>query len=97
MPAPLSSTAIRRTPPACKRTVICVAPASSALSSSSRTTAAGRSMTSPAAIWLINSSGKSAMAREEEGLLACMAEADMTPYPINEVPPFQAAQAKKPK
>ena len=34
-----------------------VAPASSALSSSSRTTAAGRSITSPAAIWLMSVSG----------------------------------------
>ena len=41
MPRPSSSTAIRRTPPASSRTVICVAPASSALSTSSRTTEAG--------------------------------------------------------
>ena len=38
MPTPLSSTAITRTPPAGRRTVTCVAPASSALSTSSRTT-----------------------------------------------------------
>ena len=45
-----SSTTIARTPPAARRTVTCVAPASSALSTSSRTTDAGRSTTSPAAI-----------------------------------------------
>src|ERR1700741_4446896 len=39
------------------------APASSALSTSSRTTEAGRSTTSPAAIWLISSSGSSRMTR----------------------------------
>ena len=63
MPQPLSSTEIRRTPPASSRTVIWVAPASSALSTSSRTTEAGRSTTSPAAIWLISSSGSSRMGR----------------------------------
>ena len=63
MPMPSSSTLIRRTPPACSRTVICRAPASSALSTSSRTTEAGRSTTSPAAIWLISSSGSSRMGR----------------------------------
>jgi hypothetical protein len=40
-----------------------VAPASSALSTSSRTTEAGRSTTSPAAIWLISSSGSSGWRR----------------------------------
>ena len=63
IPQPSSSTLIRRTPPASRRTVICDAPASSALSTSSRTTEAGRSTTSPAAIWLISSSGRSWMAR----------------------------------
>jgi hypothetical protein len=54
---------ISRTPPASSRTVTWVAPASSALSTSSRTTEAGRSTTSPAAIWLISSSGRSRMGR----------------------------------
>ena len=45
------------------RTVTWLAPASSALSSSSRTTEAGRSTTSPAAIWLISSSGSSRIGR----------------------------------
>jgi hypothetical protein len=67
MPAPSSSTAISRTPPAARRTVTWVAPASSALSTSSRTTAAGRSMTSPAAIWLISSSGSSRIGRLAAG------------------------------
>ena len=67
MPTPSSSTAINRTPPADRRTVICVAPASSALSTSSRTTEAGRSTTSPAAIWLISSSGSSRMGRRVGG------------------------------
>ena len=44
-----------------------VAPASSALSSSSRTTEAGRSTTSPAAIWLISSSGSSRIGRRRRG------------------------------
>ena len=38
-------------------------PASRALSNSSLTTEAGRSTTSPAAIWLISSSGNSAIGR----------------------------------
>ena len=67
MPAPSSSTAISRTPPASSRTVIWVAPASSALSTSSRTTEAGRSTTSPAAIWLISSSGSSRIGRRAAG------------------------------
>src|SRR5450830_1751807 len=68
MPAPSSSTAISRTPPASSRTVTCVAPASSSLSTSSRTTEAGRSTTSPAAIWLISSSGSSRMGRRGRGV-----------------------------
>jgi len=67
MPEPSSSTLIRRMPPACSRTVICRAPASSALSTSSRTTEAGRSTTSPAAIWLISSSGNSRIGRRAGG------------------------------
>ena len=67
MPQPSSSTAIRRTPPASRRTVICVAPESRALSTSSRTTEAGRSTTSPAAIWLMSSSGRSRMGRRGGG------------------------------
>ena len=67
MPQPSSSTTMPRTPPAARRTPIWVAPASSALSTSSRTTAAGRSTTSPAAIWLTSSSGSSAIARRGAG------------------------------
>jgi len=67
LPRPSSSTAIRRTPPAASRTVTCVAPASSALSTSSRTTDAGRSTTSPAAIWLTSSSGSSRIGRGGTG------------------------------
>ena len=43
------------------------APASMALSSSSRTTEAGRSTTSPAAIWLISSLGSSRIGRRMRG------------------------------
>jgi len=50
MPLPLSVMAMRLTPPSSRRTVTWVAPASSAFSSSSFTTAEGRSTTSPAAI-----------------------------------------------
>ena len=69
MPMPSSSTEIRRTPPASRRSVTWVAPASSALSTSSRTTEAGRSTTSPAAIWLMSSSGRSWM-RRRAGVLS---------------------------
>jgi hypothetical protein len=43
------------------------APASSALSISSRSTEAGRSTTSPAAIWLISSPGSSRIGRRVAG------------------------------
>lgn len=59
MPMPLSSMVIRRMPPAISLTVISVAPASNALSINSLTTEDGRSTTSPAAIWLMSSSGSS--------------------------------------
>ncbi len=49
---------MRRFPPASRSTSTEVAPASSAFSSSSLTTAAGRSTTSPAAIWLARWSGR---------------------------------------
>ena len=62
-PLPSSSTLISRTPPSTKRTTTLAAPASNALSTSSRTTDAGRSTTSPAAIWLISSSGSSRIRR----------------------------------
>jgi hypothetical protein len=57
MPRPLSVIAMRLTPPSSSRTVICVEPASSAFSSSSLTTADGRSTTSPAAICEMSWSG----------------------------------------
>ncbi|EWS52528.1 hypothetical protein X551_04685 [Methylibium sp. T29] len=63
MPAPSSSTRMARTPPAISLTTISRAPASRALSTSSRTTEAGRSTTSPAAIWLTSSSGSSRICR----------------------------------
>src|SRR4030042_1945249 len=50
MPLPLSVTLMRRTPPSCASTDICVAPASREFSTSSLTTEAGLSTTSPAAI-----------------------------------------------
>ena len=63
MPQPLSAMAMRFTPPASSRIVSCVAPASSAFSSNSLTTAEGRSITSPAAICEINWSGSWRMMR----------------------------------
>jgi hypothetical protein len=45
MPAPSSVTSMRSMPPASRATVMRVAPASSAFSTSSLTAAAGRSMT----------------------------------------------------
>ena len=53
MPAPSSTTRMSDRPPPAVAISTRVAPASSAFSTSSFTTLAGRSMTSPAAIWLI--------------------------------------------
>ncbi len=58
MPAPLSATRICLIPPSASVTPISVAPASRLFSSSSLRTDAGRSTTSPAAIWLMSVSGK---------------------------------------
>ncbi len=55
MPLPLSRMRIRRTPPSSRSISTRLAPASIAFSTSSLTTEAGRSTTSPAAIWLIRS------------------------------------------
>ncbi len=52
MPPPLSVTRISDRPPAAVTTSMSVAPASSAFSTSSFTTLAGRSITSPAAMRL---------------------------------------------
>ena len=57
MPSPSSSTRISRLPPASTVMATRVAPASTAFSTSSLTTEAGRSTTSPAAIWLARSAG----------------------------------------
>lgn len=73
MPVPSSSTVIARVPPPRSRTVTRPACASSALSTSSRTTEAGRSTTSPAAIWLISSPGSSRIGRRcALSSVACM-------------------------
>ena len=53
MPQPLSRTRMSLPPPSSMSMSICVAPASMAFSMISLTTEAGRSMTSPAAIWLM--------------------------------------------
>src|SRR5260370_37319296 len=57
MPLPSSRTRTSRRPPSSNSTSMRVAPASSAFSTSSFTTAAGRSITSPAAIWFASVSG----------------------------------------
>lgn len=57
MPQPSSTIMIRFTPPSSSVIRKLDAPASSAFSSNSFTTDAGRSTTSPAAIWLISWSG----------------------------------------
>jgi hypothetical protein len=57
MPPPSSRMRIRRTPPSSRSMSTRRAPASSAFSTSSLTTDAGRSTTSPAAIWLMRMSG----------------------------------------
>ena len=53
IPLPSSVTRIRESPPPAVAISMRLAPASTAFSSSSLTTLAGRSITSPAAIWLI--------------------------------------------
>ncbi len=58
MPQPSSPIAIRALPPLSSWISISPAPASSAFSTSSLTTDAGRSTTSPAAIWLTRVSGR---------------------------------------
>jgi hypothetical protein len=61
IPCPSSFTTMLSTPPSRMVTVTDVAPASSAFSSSSFTTLAGRSTTSPAAIWSISASSSNRM------------------------------------
>ena len=58
IPLPLSETTIRLLPPSDKVTSTDVAPASIEFSTNSLTTEAGRSITSPAAIWLTRLFGK---------------------------------------
>ncbi len=62
IPEPLSATAIRSAPPPSTSIWTAVAPASSAFSSSSLTTDAGRSITSPAAIFAANWGGMTRIA-----------------------------------
>ncbi len=66
MPLPSSVTAMRRMPPPSRRTSMARAPASMAFSRISLSTDAGRSITSPAAIWLINRSGRVAIGRRSD-------------------------------
>src|SRR5439155_1109388 len=61
IPSPSSRTAMRSRPPPARRTSMLRAPASSAFSTSSFTTEAGRSMTSPAAICAWTSGGRTAI------------------------------------
>ena len=57
MPAPSSATRMRRMPPSARSTETDCAPASRLFSTSSFSAEAGRSTTSPAAIWFTSSSG----------------------------------------
>lgn len=59
IPQPLSTTWMSERPASFMMTVISEAPASTAFSTSSFTTEAGRCMTSPAAIWFATLSGRS--------------------------------------
>src|SRR5512145_3109882 len=61
MPSPSSRTLMRSSPPARSSTSTRRAPASSAFSTSSLTTAAGRSITSPAAICPCTAGGRTAI------------------------------------
>src|SRR5262245_5527089 len=72
MPRPSSSTWISSVPPPCTSTLMLRACASMAFSRSSLTTDAGRSITSPAAIWLTTASG-SVCTRPMAWLLADLA------------------------
>ena len=67
MPQPSSLIATRRTPPSSMRNSMRRAPESIAFSSSSLTTDAGRSTTSPAAIWLISVSSSGRIERRWGG------------------------------
>ena len=61
MPDPSSATSINRRPASSTVTVMVRAPASRAFSTNSLTTEAGRSTTSPAAIWEATSAGRMRM------------------------------------
>ena len=75
MPSPSSVTSMRSMPPPASATPIRVAPASSAFSTSSFTAAAGRSITSPAAMRLTVCGGRMRMAGTGSGLRALNAHA----------------------
>src|SRR5262249_31785340 len=65
IPHPSSRTRMSPVPPRSTSTSMRCAPASRLFSTSSLTTEAGRSITSPAAIWSISSSGRTRMAMRE--------------------------------
>ncbi len=71
MPQPLSRTRISRAPPPSSSSSMRVLPASMAFSTSSLTTEAGRSTTSPAAIWLARR-GLRIRIRRSPGRAGCM-------------------------
>jgi hypothetical protein len=71
MPQPSSVTAMKSRPPARTSTRSRFAAASSAFSTSSFTTEAGRSTTSPAAIWSTSASGRARTRRPVRGGLGC--------------------------
>src|SRR4051812_28865493 len=73
IPDPSSRTRMRRAPPSSRSISMRRAPASSAFSTSSLTTDAGRSITSPAAIWLRTCSESSAMRARDPPLAAASA------------------------
>src|SRR5205085_8213811 len=72
IPAPSSATRMRRTPPSTSSTATETAPASRLFSSNSFKAAAGRSTTSPAAIWLTKSSGRFRIRRTLNVTLAAL-------------------------
>src|SRR5438128_1298038 len=99
MPAPSSRTRTSLRPPSCRSTSMRRAPASSAFSTSSLTAAAGRSITSPAAIWLERVSGNTWMrtGARVSGIAGAvlkrteMSRADRSFDDAAEVEPFRAA------
>src|SRR5688500_17428252 len=91
MPLPSSATHMSVRPPSCTVTSTVVAPASSAFSTSSLTTDAGRSTTSPAAIWSATAPGRMEIVGTQKttasGYLRAVVLPVLTPRSLRHAPP----------